>query len=233
MSTTLHEFDRLQSEKALLRAIELNPRYTRAHLSYATYLVAQRRFKEVIAEARRAVDIEPASLRVRQIFGWMLFFDRQYDAAIRELQTIAEMDRNFALAQFYLGETFLVVGRFEEAISTLQRVVDLTERAPAPLGLLAMAHAGAHQREKAQRILADLEKRSKTETIPPGALLLGYMAVDDKQRAIDMLEQGYAERDHYEIWIAADPLMDPLRNEPRYQAVCRQVMLGTAARTSK
>lgn len=225
--TTLHEFDWSQSEKALLRAIELNPRYTRAHLSYATYLVAQRRFKEAIAEARRAVDIEPASLRVRQIFGWMLFFDRQYDAAIRELQTIVEMDRNFALAQFHLGETFLVVGRFEEAISTLQRVVDLTDRGPAPLGLLAMAYAGAHQREEAQRILADLEKRSLTENIPPGALLLGYMAVDDKQRAIDMLERGYTERDHYEIWIDADPLMDPLRDEPRYQAVCRRVMLGT------
>ena len=225
--TTLHEFDWSQSEKALRRAIELNPRFTRAHLSYATYLVAQRRFKEALAEARQAVEIEPASLRARQIFGWMLFFDRQYDAAIRELHAIVEMDRNFALAQFHLGEAFLVVGRFEEAIATLQRVVDLTERGPAPLGLLAMAYAGAHQREEAQRILADLEKRSVTETIPPGALLLGYMAVGDKQRAIDMLEQGYAERDHYEIWIDADPLMDPLRNEPRYQAVCRRVMLGS------
>jgi tetratricopeptide (TPR) repeat protein len=224
--TTLHEFDWSQSEKALLRAIELNPRYTRAHLSYATYLVAQRRFKDAIAEARLAVDIEPASLRVRQIFGWMLFFDRQYDAAIRELHTIVEMDRNFALAQFHLGEAFLVVGRFDEAISTLQKVVELTDRGPAPLGLLAMAYAGAHQREEAQRILADLEKRSMTETVPPGALLLGYMAVDDKQRAIDMLERGYTERDHYEIWIDADPLMDPLRNEPRYQAVCRRMMLG-------
>jgi len=225
--TTLHEFDWSQSEKALLRAIELNPRYTRAHLSYATYLVAQRRFKDAIAEAQLAVDIEPASLRVRQIFGWMLFFDRQYDAAIRELQTIVEMDRNFALAQFHLGEVFLVVGRFEQAISTLQRVVDLTDHSPAPLGLLAMAYAGADQRGEAERILADLEKRSLTETIPPGALLLGYMAVGDKQRAIDMLERGYTERDHYEIWIAADPLMDPLRNEPRYQAVCRRVMLGS------
>ena len=231
--TTLHELDWAQSEKALRRAIELNPRYTRAHLSYATYLVAQCRFKDAIAEARQAVEIEPASLRVRQIFGWMLFFDRQYDAAIREFHTIVEMDRNFALAQFHLGEAFLVVGRFEEAISTLQRVVDLTDRGPAPLGLLAMAYAGGHHREEAQRILADLERRSATETIPPAALLLGYLAVDDKQRAIDMLEQGYAERDHYEIWIAADPLMDPLRSEPRYQAVCRRLMLGTPSRVDR
>jgi len=231
--TSLHELDWSQAEKSLRRAIELNPRYTRAHLTYASYLAAQRRYKEAIAEARQAFEIEPTSLRVRQVFGWMLYFDRQYDAAIRELETIVEMDRTFAVAQFHLGEALLVAGRFEQAISTLQKVVDLTDRAPAPLGLLAMAYAGAHQQEEAQRILADLEKRSTTETVPPGALLLAYIAVDDKQRAIDMLEQGYAERDNYEIWIDADPLMDPLRNEPRYKAVSRQVMLGAPSRTTE
>jgi Flp pilus assembly protein TadD len=157
----------------------------------------------------------------------MLYFDRQYEAAIRELQTIVEMDRTFAIAQFHLGEALLVFGRFEEAISTLQRVVNLTERAPAPLGLLAMAYGGAHQRVEAQRIMNDLERRSATENVPVGALLLAYIAVDDKARAMDMLERGYAERDNYEIWIDADPLLDSLRNEPRYQAVCREVMLGT------
>jgi Flp pilus assembly protein TadD len=137
------------------------------------------------------------------------------------------MDRTFAIAQFHLGEALLVFGRYAEAISTLQRVVDLTERAPAPLGLLAMAYGGDHQRAEAQRIMDDLQERSRTENVPVGALLLAYIAVGDKSRAIDMLERGYAERDNYEIWIDADPLMDPLRNEPRYQALCREVMLGT------
>ena len=63
--------------------------------------------------------------------------------------------------------------------------------------------------------------------MPPGALLLAYIGIDDKARAIDMIDRGYTERDNYEINIAADPLMDPLRDEPRFQAICRQVMLGT------
>ncbi len=231
--TTLHELDWTTAGKALQRAIELNPRYTRAHLTYASYLASQRRFKEAIAEAQKALDIEPASLRVRQVLAWMLYFDRQYDAAIRELQTLVDMDRTFAQAQFHLGEALLVSGRFEEAIPTLQKTVDLTAGAPAPFGLLAMAYAGAHQREQAQRIVEDLEKRATTGYVPPGASLLAYIAVGDKQRAIDMLERGYRERDNYEIWIDASPLMDSLRNEPRYKAVCRQVMLGTTSRATE
>jgi tetratricopeptide (TPR) repeat protein len=231
--TTLHELDWATAGKALRRAIELNPRYTRAHLTYASYLASQRQFKEAIAEARQALEIEPASLRVRQVLAWMLYFDRQYEAAIHELHTLVEMDRTFSQAQFHLGEALLVAGRFEEAIPTLQKVVDETSGAPAPFGLLAMAYAGAHQREQAQSIVEDLERRAKTGYVPPGALLLAYIAVGDKQRAIDMLERGYRERDNYEIWIDASPLMDSLRDEPRYQALCRQVMLGTTARTSE
>jgi DNA-binding winged helix-turn-helix (wHTH) protein/tetratricopeptide (TPR) repeat protein len=231
--TTLHELDWTTAGKALRRAIELNPRYTRAHLTYASYLASQRRFKEAIAEAQEALEIEPASLRVRQVLAWMLYFDRQYDGAIRELQTLVDMDRTFTLARFHLGEALLVSGRFEEAIPTLQKVVDETAAAPAPLGLLAMAYAGAHQREEVQRIVADMEERSATETVPPGALLLAYIALGDKPRAIDMLERGYAERDNYEIWIDASPLMDSLREEPRYQALCRQVMLGTPSRVDR
>jgi DNA-binding winged helix-turn-helix (wHTH) protein/Tfp pilus assembly protein PilF len=225
--TTLHELDWSQARRALERAIELGPRYARAHQTYATYLAAQRRFAEAIEAARRGLDLEPASLRARQLYGWMLYFDRQYDAAIRELRIALEMDATYALAQFHLGEALLVSGRFEEAIATLQANAERTGRAPAVVGLLAMAYGGRGEHAQAQRIVEELEQRASMQTVPTGALLLAYLGADDKARAIDMLERGYTERDNYEIWIDADPLMDPLRKEPRYQAVCRQVMLGT------
>jgi tetratricopeptide (TPR) repeat protein len=225
----LHEFDWAQAERAARRAIELNPRLARAHQTYASFLAAQRRFAEAIAAARQALELEPASLRARQILGWMLYFDRQYDAALRELRTVLQMDRTYALARFHLGEALLVSGRFEEAITALQTTADGTARAPAVLGLLAMAYNGGGHRAEAQRLAEDLEQRSKTEHVPAGALLLAYLGIDDKARAIDTLERGFVERDNYEIWIDADPLMDPLRNEPRFQALCRRVMLGTGS----
>jgi DNA-binding winged helix-turn-helix (wHTH) protein/Tfp pilus assembly protein PilF len=225
--TMLHELDWTGAETALRRAIELNPRYMPAHQAYASYLAAQRRFAEAIDEARRGLDLEPASVRARQVLAWMLYFDRQYDAAARELRTILNMDRTYALAHFRLGQVFIVTARWDEAISSLQTAVEMTDRAPAALGLLAMAYGGRDQRAEAQRIVGELEGRAVTQNVPPGALLLAYIGVDDKTRAIDMIERGYAERDNYEINIVADPLMDPLRGETRFQAICRQVMRGT------
>jgi DNA-binding winged helix-turn-helix (wHTH) protein/tetratricopeptide (TPR) repeat protein len=227
--TTLHEFDWTNAEAALRRAVELSPRYVPARQAYAGYLAARGRFTEAIEEARRGVDFQPASVGARQTLAWMLYFARQYDAAVRELRTILQMDRTYALAHFRLGQILIVTGRSDDAVLPLQTAVQLTNRGPAALGLLAMAYGRLGQRAEAQRIVEELERRAAIENIPAGAVLLAYIGVGDTARAIEVLERGYVERDNYEVNIASDPLMDPLRSEPRFDAICRQVMLGTAS----
>jgi DNA-binding winged helix-turn-helix (wHTH) protein/tetratricopeptide (TPR) repeat protein len=230
--TTMHEFDWEQAAGALRRALALDPRNVPAHLTYAGFLAARRRFGEAIAEARRAVDLAPASVRARQVLAWMLYFDRRYDSAERELRTILQMDASYALAHFQLGQLRIVTHRWEEAIPPLETAVEIMHRAPASVGLLAMAYAGGGRRSDAERLVDELERRAAHENVPPGALLLGYLAVNDKARAIDMLQRGYDERDNYEVNIAADPLMDPLRDEPRFRSLCQQVLRGTRLDTS-
>jgi len=199
----------------------------RAHQAYASYLVARRQFPEAIAEARRCLDLEPGSVRARHIFAWALYFNRQYDDAIRELRTIVQMDSTYAMAHFRLGQVFIVTGRWDDAIGELRIAVDLTHRAPAALGLLAMAYGGRGDRTEAKRITDELEARSTSETVPAGAILLAYIGNGDQARAIDAVATSYAERDNYVINIAADPLMDPLRHDSRFEALCEQVMRGT------
>jgi tetratricopeptide (TPR) repeat protein len=224
--TTMHEMDWTRAERALQRAIALNPRNMPAHQAYASYLVARRRFGEALEEARRCVDLEPASVRARHAFAWALYFNRQYADAIRELRTVLQMNPAYAHGHFRLGQVLLVTRQWDEAISELRTAVELTHRAPAPLGLLAMAYGGRGDHLEAQRIVEELEQRSATEHVPPGATLLAYIGIDDKSRAIDAVATSYADRDNYVINIAADPLMDPLRNEPRFEALCQQVMRG-------
>ena len=231
--TSLHELDWTQAETSLRHAIELNPEYGPVHVSLASYLVAQRRFSDAIAEARRAVELEPTSLVARHSFAWMLYFDRQYDAAIRELQMILQMDRTYAMAQWRLGQVLLVAGRGDEAIRTLQAAAETTREAPAVLGLLAMAYGERLRHVEARHIVDELERRSATQTVPPGAMTLAYLGIRDKSAAIDSLEHGYADRDNYTIYLDVDPLLDSLRDEPRFQVLIQEIMHGSRSRSTK
>ena len=224
---SMHDMDWQRAGAALRRAIEVDPRYAPARQVYATYLANQRRFDQAVAEARRGLELDPASLAARQMFAWMLYFDRQYDAALGELRTIARMDPTYASVHFFMGEVLLVMGRPADAIPELQAAVEMTHRAPAPLGLLGMAYGATGQGTEAQRIVDELEARSAEQNIPPGALLLAYIGIDDKTRAVDMVARGYEQRDNYMINIASDPLMDPLRTDPRFLALCGRIMHGS------
>ncbi|HTM32515.1 MAG TPA: tetratricopeptide repeat protein [Vicinamibacterales bacterium] len=224
--TALHELDWSRADAALRRSIALDDKSAPAHQSYAIYLVTQRRSTEAIAEARRAVELEPTSLRARHTLGWMLYFNRDYEDAVRELQTALRMDRTYARGRWRLGQVLLVMGRFSEAVETLETAVEESERAPAALGLLAMAYGGQGRRAEAQVIVDELEERSGAQIVPPGAMVLAYLGIGDSERALDALDRVYAELDGYAIFVEVDPLMDSLRTEPRYQALCRQILLG-------
>jgi len=226
----MHELDWSEAERSLRRAIELNPRYATAHQHYGSFLAAQRRFPEAIAEARLAVDLAPVSLQARENFAWMLYFNHQYEEAVRELRAIVQMDRAFARGHWRLGQVLLVQGKYDEAVAALQVSVELSNRGPAALGLLAMAYGGRGQLDEAQRIVDELAGRSANETVPPGASMLGYLGINDKAAALDVFERAYEEHDGYAMFADADPLMDPLRNEPRFQELCRKIMRGSSSR---
>jgi len=225
---TMHEMDWDRAGVALRRAIDLNPRYVIAHEVYAAYLADQRRFAEALDEARHAVDLEPASVRARRTLAWMLYFARDYASAIREARTVVQMDPSHASGHFGLGEVFLVTGRTSNAVSELEQAVALAHRTAGSLGLLGMAYGADGRHDEAQRILDELAVRAAGEYVAPGALLLAYLGIGDKARAVDMVVKGYEERDNYEINILVDPLVDSLRGDPRFDEVCRKIMRGSS-----
>ncbi len=140
------------------------------------------------------------------------------------------MDPGYARGRWRLGQVLLVMGRYDEAIDALQTAVADSQRTPAALGLLAMAYGAAGRRADAEAILKELDDRSPTEIVPPGAMVLVYLGIGDTDRALDALDRVYSELDGYAIFVDPDPLMDALRSQPRYQALCRRILLGAEAR---
>ena len=227
--TNLHELDWAQAENALRRALQLNPNYAPAHTTYASYLVARGQRSEAVEEARLALALDPVSVGARHTLAWMLYFNRDYDAAIQELQTTLQMDPSYAFGRWRLGQVEIVARRFDDAARELERAAIDGQRAPAILGLLAMAYGEQGRRIAAQRLVDELKARSASETVPPGAIALAYIGVGDTANAITSLQEVYASRDNYAIYISVDPLMDPLRRDPRFQALSRRVDSGAGA----
>jgi hypothetical protein len=68
---------------------------------------------------------------------------------------------------------------------------------------------------EARAILNSLKKRSRFTYVSPYLIASIYSMLGEKDQAFTWLEKAYDTRDGLS-YLAADPMMDPLRSDPRY-----------------
>ena len=214
-----------QSEKEFKRAIELNPNYATAHHWYGNaLLVALGRFNEAISENKRAVELDPLSLIINADLGSTFMLARQYDQAIAQLQRTLTLDNKFGYTHWNLGQALYLKGDTAAAIAEYQKARTLDDD-PQIVALLGRAYADTGQRDQALELVRELEARATHQFVRGYLLALVYIGLGDKTKAIDYLEREYQNHDNIDTaWIRADPMLDPLRGDPRFEALAEKIL---------
>jgi len=90
-------------------------------------------------------------------------------------------------------------------------------------GLLGFAYAKAGKPGKAEEILRDMERMSELKKRSNGyGLALVLLALDRKQDAAKWLEVAYEEGALWSLGFCFDPMLAPLRDEPRFEMILRK-----------
>ena len=214
------------AERGFRRAIDLNPGYPTAHQWYAFLLSALGRHEDAIAQARQARDLDPLSLVINADSGMVLYFARQYPAAVEQFRKTLELDSSFAYAHFGLGHAWQQQGRLTEAVEEQRRAVELAPGSPALQAALGQALAWAGRPDEARRILAELEERVARQYVESSDFAFLWTALGEPGRAIDRLEQACDERSRFVAFLATWPIYDPLRGHPRWPELLERAGLA-------
>jgi tetratricopeptide (TPR) repeat protein len=218
-----YDLDFERSIQEYERAIRLNPNYATAHQWYSELLAQMGRFNAGIAEGKRAVELDPLSLSNKAGLGWVYFSARRYDEAIAQFRKTIEMDPRFYYPHWLLGQVWQSKGQLSEAIAEYRKAVELSDD-PYVLALLGQAYARAGQRDEAQKILAVLNEQAKSRYVHAYSFALMYLALGDKERAIDEMERAYRDRAGYDIAdIKVNPMLDDLRGNSRFEELVKKV----------
>jgi tetratricopeptide (TPR) repeat protein len=122
-----------------------------------------------------------------------------------------------------LGQTYLANGKFDDAIRELDRARTLSPATLRNLGVLGDAYGRAGRRSEALKIASDLESLSRTRYVPPVYSALVQIGLGDNASAFAFLDKAYAERSEWMMQLNVEPEFDPLRSDPRFQALLRRV----------
>ena len=215
-----YEWDWTKAEELFKRALELNASVAMTHYHYAWYLVIFDRLDEAISEHKLARDLDPLRALNTCWLGELYNYAGRPDEAIIEAKKAIELTPNFWPSYKVLSRAYSTKGMHQEAIAAAMRLIELDP--VRGYAHLIMAYVAAGRREQALAIVPKLERNSRGFNVVGQA----YLALGDKDTALQVLEDAYKAHQSTVPWIRARGYgWDSLHDDPRFQDLVRRMNL--------
>jgi tetratricopeptide (TPR) repeat protein len=198
-------------------ALNLNPNCGECHFAYGTLLTALGRSDEAIAQVNQAIGLDPLSDEYRAWLAEIAYFSRQYDLAIKLFENLSD---DGAVG---LGLCYAMKKMYPEAIANSERGIARLGRETIHLGYLAVVYGLAGKKNETQRIISELKERSRHHYVFSSVFAYAYLGLGNRDQALTFLERAHDEQDPGLFLSKVSPLLDPLRSEPRFQALLRRM----------
>jgi len=213
------------AEREFKRALELNPNSANTHKLYWLFLSSLGRHDEALAQIKEALRLDPLNLKYMDNLAQEYSSRREYDLALEQFKKAIEMDPNYASVHIDLSGLYLDTQKYDLWIQEAQagyRLADEPEyeamfrevgRVYASSGVQAALQEWAKQE-------VELSKRQYEDPAFIGAI---YAKAGDKDQAFAWLEKGFAEKSDFVQYIKDSPLLDSLRDDPRYASLLKRM----------
>ncbi len=203
-------------ERELRRALMLNPSLAQAHNWLGDVLNARGNAEDALASFRRARELDPFSPLMNRDLARGLMYLGRCEEAIRAVQYALELDPSHPEAYRILRTCYLSTGRLDEAAEAAALHVQTRGTAGAADRLLAAYDSNGWAGVREFEI-------DYYESIPL------YMNVAGSAAELGRTDQAFAAlfadietRDPRCLTLKVEPLLEPLRSDPRWEEVLRR-----------
>ena len=221
---SFYELDWVAADRDFQRAIALDPSSAFAHHWYAEHFNNVGKAERSVSELKRARDLDPLSLPINSILGIAYRAAHHYDEAVQQCKKTVELDPNFSMGHWCLGEAYMGERQYLAAVSELERATALGAT-PLLICDLGCAYAGVGKDTEARAILKALEQNAQFAYVSPYLIASIYCALGEKDEAFKWLYSAFDRRDSHIVELSLDPLMDPLRSDPRFLPLIQRLHL--------
>ena len=225
-----YEFNWAGAEREYVRAIELSPNLDFARTNYAFFLSVMDRQQEALIELEQQSIRDPINRRLTLLYqGFILTQAGKFDDALHSYQEAQAIEPGKEVQPISLGYVYAGKGFYKEAAAYYQKAVALVggeDKYSQALVYLAATYAKMpEKRSEARAILKRIEAMSGYAS--PSLLAAVYAALDDNDRAMELLEKAYLEKDLLLRFIKTGYEYDGLRADPRFTALIKRIGLSS------
>lgn len=231
---TFYDWNFEQAEKDFQKALSLNQDSSYIHWYYALFLNVTRRQEESISEIRRVLELDPLNPIFNAALGLGLFTGGYYSEAFEVLKNVIKTYPYLASAHFYLGELYYKKSMLDEAISELEKAVELGGERPTHVVVLAKAYYDAGKENQAKELFDSLMQRSNLEYISPMIFFYIHHFQGNKDQALESVKRACEEHEGLVVWGRVHPVEEwRIPDTPRFNKVLKKYGLDKQFKTKE
>jgi tetratricopeptide (TPR) repeat protein len=216
-----------EAERAMERAIELSPSDPLAHNLYSKVLMAQGKVEESLQEANTVAGLDPLSSSTLSLQARWAFYSRRYDEADQLAEVLLTRDPDNTAAAWHLAHSFSFGGHPEDMVRPFSNAsADSASFTAWPSARLAQLLSLAGEADSAKAVIDRVLSSPGDEYIDPDRVWPVYAMLGDLDQALFWMERSIEDQSSLARDIGVLPLADPLRDDPRYQALLDRIGLG-------
>jgi TolB-like protein/Flp pilus assembly protein TadD len=216
-----HSLEFAPASEEYRRALELAPGSARMLVGYSRNAAEMGHVAEAITAGRRAITLDPLNFQVYRTVGITLSLARQYPEAVTAFKTSISLEPGFVRNHALLGEVYYAMGNLEAARSECAVASADFEGQEC----LAKTYQRLGRYADAQAMLQRLESSIGDTAAHDYACI--YAQWGDKSKALQWLEKAVRLRDPGLTYLKVEADLDALRDEPRFQAIERDLKFPT------
>lgn len=215
----MFDWNLISAGKRFERALELNPGDFYTLWGYSFYFLIMGRFADCLELQQQALELDPVTVNIRMDMGFTLFNMRSYQESIDQVQASLPLDPDSWAGHTILASAYSKAGRDEDAVQSAERLLSIGEDDQQSLAVAAWALGLAGRDQRAREVADRLFGLAPERWVDPFYEAVALAGLGEIDQAMDKLELGYAERSPLMTWIRFSPWFDPLRDDPRFQAL--------------
>jgi TolB-like protein len=209
------QFDWAGSEADFRTVLAANPQNATAHQWYGEILLYEAKFSECDAQFEATLAIDPLSAIGHHLRGYSLGMQANFAAALPHFEEALRLAPRLHFAAVWRTLSLSKLGRFDDAQKSLADVSEGRRKSFSDF-IVAMRDP-----TKSDAAAAEIVKDPPDDILPP----LMLMMLGRKEQTLDALEVIFRAHAPFRAYVYANRLFDPLREEPRFKALMRQVNL--------
>lgn len=223
----VHAWQWQEGWKMLSKAKEMDASLALTELGFTLFYSAMGDIEGVKSSLAKANILDPLNEEIAEWGMWSLMMVNELDEAIKWGEAKQKLHPNLPYPLLSLAVAEYMNQNFDKSISLAAKGVQLSQREPFPLIILAQSYAAAGDMAQAKLLLEEAQAKNQYLCPYETAVIYKFLGAEDK--IFSLLEQAVEYQSNCLIFSRNDPRFETLHNDPRYELLLKNIGLDDAA----